>query len=212
MTGVQTCALPISLEQLERQQEEKDRLALKDGLLRYIELTSLIQTLSGKPYKDVIQKFPEAATAPVADVRRALGGLKELEKILKSEIASLKQQKLSHEAKMGQVLLEIGGVKLSVQKFESAEVQTLRTISDQVKREMGTGVVFLAATAENRLSFVVGITQDLVEKGLDASAIARKVAAIQNGKAGGRKDFAQGGGPETDWETVVNAVKSSLAL
>ncbi|HVE13442.1 MAG TPA: alanine--tRNA ligase-related protein, partial [Elusimicrobiota bacterium] len=199
-----------ALEQLERQQEDKDRQALKDGLQRYIELTSLIQTLSGKPYKDVIQKFPDAASAPITDVRRALGGLRELEKILKSEIGGLKEAKLAHEAKMGQVLLEVGGVKLSVQKFESAEAQTLRTISDQVKREMGTGVVFLGATAENRLSFVVSVTQDLVEKGVDASAIARQVAAIQKGKAGGRKDFAQGGGPDADWETVVNAVKGSL--
>jgi len=51
------------------------------------------------------------------------------------------------------------------------------------------------------------VTQDLVGKGLSAAEIARDVAAIQKGRAGGKADFAQGGGPDADWEDIVNRVK-----
>jgi alanyl-tRNA synthetase len=45
---------------------------------------------------------------------------------------------------------------------------------------------------------VVGLTQDLVEKGMDASSIIRQVAPVIGGSGGGRKDFAQAGGKNPD--------------
>ena len=101
-------------------------------------------------------------------------------------------------------------MKLSVQKFDQAEVATLRKVSDQVKREIGSGVVFLASIHNHKLSFIVSVTQDLVAKGSDASQIAKTIAEAQQGRGGGRKDFAQGGGPNADWEMLVTKVKDLL--
>lgn len=110
---------------------------------------------------------------------------------------------------MGQVVLQVGTVRLTAQKFSQAELQTLRSLSDQMRRESG-GVVFLGSAENNRLSFVVSVTQDLIGKGIDASRIAQEVAALQKGKAGGRADFAQGGGPDTDWQELLDKVKDVL--
>jgi len=201
-----------AFEQLQRIEEEKTRQALRDVIARYIEVTSKIQTVTGKPYRDVVRNVPDADTAPIADIRKSLGALKELEKILRAELDGHKQAKLSLQAKLGQVVLQVGDIRLSVQKFAQAEIQTLRTISDQVKRELGTGVVFLGTTEENKLSFVVNVTQDLVAKGVSAAEIAKEVASIQKGRAGGRPDFAQGGGPDADWEDIVNRVKEMVRV
>ncbi|MFA6093864.1 MAG: alanine--tRNA ligase [Elusimicrobiota bacterium] len=200
-----------ALEHLQRLEEERARRSLREALRVYIELTSTIQTVTGRPYRNVVQNVADADHSPIEDVRRSLSALKELEKTLKADLDGHKHAQLSQQAKLGQVVLQVGGIKLSVQKFAQAEVQTLRGISDQVKRELGTGVVFLGTSEDNKLSFVVTVTQDLVDKGIDASRIAREVALLQNGRGGGRKDFAQGGGPDTDWELVVNKVKELVA-
>ncbi|MFA6029197.1 MAG: alanine--tRNA ligase [Elusimicrobiota bacterium] len=201
-----------ALEHLQRIEEEKTRQGLRDAIQRYIEVTSKIQSVTGKPYRDVVKNIPDADTGPLEEVRKSLGALRELEKILRADLDSHKQSKLSQQAKMGQVVLQVGAVKLSVQKFAQAEIQTLRGIADQIKRELGTGVVLLATSEEHKLSFVLSVTQDLVDKGIDASKIAREIAVITKGRAGGRKDFAQGGGPDADWEEIVNKVKELVHL
>ncbi|MBI5243334.1 MAG: alanine--tRNA ligase [Elusimicrobia bacterium] len=196
-----------AFEHLQRIEEEKTRQALRDVIARYVELTSKIQSVTGRPYRQIVRNVADADAAAIEEVKKSLGALRELEKILRSELNSHKQAKLSQQAKMGQVLLQVGSIRLSVQKFAQAEIQTLRAISDQIKREMGSGVVLLGTTEENKLSFVVNVTQDLVGKGVSAAEIAREVALIQKGRSGGRADFAQGGGPDADWEDIVNRVK-----
>ncbi|MFH2202753.1 MAG: alanine--tRNA ligase [Elusimicrobiota bacterium] len=200
-----------ALDERERQEENLKREALKTALKDYIVITSKIQSVSGLPYRDVLRDLPDPETAPAAEIDKALALMEKLDKKHRRQLTDLKREKLMQQAQIGLMLLEVGGIKLSVQKFDSAELQTLRTISDQVKRELGTGVVFLGAANDHKLSFVVSVTQDLVGKGVDASKIAKAVAEAQKGKGGGRKDFAQGGGPDVDWEMLINTVKETLS-
>jgi alanyl-tRNA synthetase len=201
-----------ALELLRRQEEEALRRELADALRRCAELGKGIEALTGKPMNDRAGEAPDPAGAPIDEVRKALVSTRELERLFRSELDGIKRARLSTQARMGQVLLEVGPVRLAVQKFSDAQIQTLRSVSDQVKRTLGSGVVFLGAAEGGKLSFVVAVTQDLVGKGLDAGRIAREVAAVQQGRAGGRADFAQGGGPEADWETLVNKVKELVRL
>ena len=200
-----------AIENLRQAEESKLREQLTEAIKRYIIITSKIQSVSGKPFRDVVRGIPDPETAPIDEICRAVERMNELEKKLRAQLDGLKRESLFQQAKIGQVVLDVRWVKLSVQRFEQAEVQTLRSLADQVKRDMGTGIVFLGSEDEGRLSFVVGVTQDLVEKGFDASAIARAVAQAQNGNAGGRKDFAQGGGPDANWESLVNRVKELVS-
>jgi alanyl-tRNA synthetase len=200
-----------ALDERKKLEEEDLREALRQALKDYIVITSKIQSVTGMPYRDVLRDLPEPDTAPADELRSALEMMEKLQKKHERQLADAKREKLVQQSRMGQMLLEIGGIKLSVQKFDNAEIATLRTISDQIKRELGTGVVFLGALTDDKLSFVVSVTQDLVGKGVDASKIAKAVAEAQKGRGGGRKDFAQGGGPDTDWELLINQVKKTLS-
>ncbi|MBI3298214.1 MAG: alanine--tRNA ligase [Elusimicrobia bacterium] len=196
-----------ALEELARRAEAESRAALKEAIRRFIELTSKIQSVTGKPYKTVLANIPDADAAPIAEVRKNVAELKELEKSLEAQLAQIKRENLLQQAEHGRILLEVAGRKLAVQKFDAAEPQALRDISDKLKRELGSGVVFLGTYDANRLSYVVAVTQDLLGAGLHAGKIAQAVAAMQGGKAGGRPDFAQGGGPDYDWDELVTKVK-----
>jgi len=199
-----------ALEELKRQEETALREGLKHSILRFIEITSKIQSVTGKPYRNVLRDIPDPDAAPLDDIRRVMPDLWDLEKKLTAQLEHLKRERVIQQANLGRVLLEVGGLKLAVQKFDQLEVQTLRSLADTYKRELGTGVVFLASSDNKRLSFVVSVTQDLTSKGVDASALAKAVSDLLGGRAGGRKDFAQGGGSDHDWEELVLTVKSLL--
>ncbi|MBI3548488.1 MAG: alanine--tRNA ligase [Elusimicrobia bacterium] len=199
-----------ALEEHQRQVEEGQRTALRQSLITYLKITAEIMEITGKPHKSLPSKIADPDAAPIEEVRRSTEAMKELEKMLKSELGNLRQQSLSQQAQLGKVLMDVGRIKLCVQKFRQAEIATLRQVADQVKREMGTGVVFMGSSDDNKLSFVVSVTQDLVGKGLDASALAKTVAGRINGRAGGRADFAQGGGNDYDWNVLVQTVTDSL--
>jgi alanyl-tRNA synthetase len=71
------------------------------------------------------------------------------------------------------------------------EMKELRGLSDQVKKDLKSTLLFIYSRAEEKLSFIITHTGDVK---VDASALAKSVAGVINGSGGGRKDFAQGGG------------------
>jgi len=199
-----------ALEELKRREEESTRQALRDAIRNFIEITSKIQSVTGKPYRDVLAGLPDPDSDKPEEIAKVLPDLRDLEKKLRSQLEHLKREKVVKQAVLGQVVIEEQGLKLAVQKFDQIEPQTLRTLTDRYKRELGTGVVFLGSADNKRLSFVIGVTQDLVGKGVDAGRLAKAVAELQGGRAGGRKDFAQGGGPDHDWDALVSRVRENL--
>ena len=71
------------------------------------------------------------------------------------------------------------------------EMKELRGLSDEIKKDLKSSLLFIYSKAEDKFSFIITHTGDVK---VDASAIAKSVAAVVNGSGGGRKDFAQGGG------------------
>ena len=59
---------------------------------------------------------------------------------------------------------------------------------------------------ENKLTFYVGISSNLIKKGLKAKELVSKIAEVTGGRGGGRDDFAQAGGKD------INKLKEALAL
>jgi alanyl-tRNA synthetase len=106
--------------------------------------------------------------------------------------------------------VEVKGVKLLAQRVDSlgsspeAKSQ-MRNLVDELRGKLGSGVVVLgAATAEGKVSLIVGVTKDLTAK-LQAGKIVGALAAKVGGKGGGRPDLAEAGGSD------VGALDDALA-
>ena len=70
----------------------------------------------------------------------------------------------------------------------------LRSIVDQGKKEIKSGIVMACCTYEGKIGVAIGVTDELVDK-FDAVKLVKEAAEILGGKGGGgRKDFAQAGG------------------
>ena len=156
----------------------------------------------------------KAREVELVDAIKALGG-KPPEKVenikqLESQLGALKANKLAAQAEAGKKIVEVNGLKLCVQRLDGADPKSLRGLSDKIKAEVGSGLVFLAAPGAGKLSFVLAATADLAAKGVDAAKIAKAFAAANGGSAGGRADFAQGGAADADWDKTVESLTAHI--
>ena len=78
---------------------------------------------------------------------------------------------------------------------ENVLINELRPLIDKYKKIISDhGVIILCAKKNDKLSFLIGVTDQLTDK-IGADEIAKFASSISNGKGGGgRKDFAQSGG------------------
>lgn len=135
-------------------------------------------------------------TQPAELVRRAeqvQAQIKELEK----EVEQLKQQLAVREvADLLNQVSKVRDVKVLAARVAVPDAESLRNLGDLLKDKLGSGVVVLAATSQERVNFVAMVTRDLLGRGLHAGNIIREVAKAAGGGGGGRPDMAQAGGKD----------------
>ncbi len=91
----------------------------------------------------------------------------------------------------------IGDVKFLGRTVQGIEIKDLKSLADEGKKQLGSGVVALVATSEDgKASVVVGVTSDLTSR-FSAVDLVRVASEALGGKGGGGKpDMAQAGGPD----------------
>jgi len=91
---------------------------------------------------------------------------------------------------------EIGGIKTVLRVVEGVGAKDLKSLADDAKAKLGSGVVAFVAVADGKASIVVGVTDDLKDR-ISAVDLVRLGAEALGGKGGGgRPDMAQAGGPD----------------
>ncbi len=101
----------------------------------------------------------------------------------------------SSTANIGEKVKEVKGVKVLAHRVDNLERAQMRTLVDQLRDKIGSGVVVLGSALDGNVALIVGVTKDLtsrVQAGKVAGAVAQKVG----GKGGGRPDLAEAGGKD----------------
>jgi alanyl-tRNA synthetase len=88
---------------------------------------------------------------------------------------------------------EVSGVKVLAHRVDNLERQQMRTLVDQLRDKLGSGVVVLGSATNGNVALIVSVTKDLTSK-LQAGKIIGPVAQKVGGKGGGRPDMAEAGG------------------
>ncbi|MBP5181138.1 MAG: alanine--tRNA ligase, partial [Clostridiales bacterium] len=88
----------------------------------------------------------------------------------------------------------IAGLKVVISECDAEDAPALRDTADKIRDKIGSGVVFLASAAADKVLFTAMATKDAVEKGAHCGNIIREAAKICGGGGGGRPDMAQAGG------------------
>ena len=101
------------------------------------------------------------------------------------------------------------GTVLVVRNAEGAEPKELRNIADTIAQKYKQALIIVTCDKEGKRAFVVKTAGKLPNT--DAATVAKQIAADLNGRAGGRADFAQGGGEaKRPWQEFIDGLKGSL--
>jgi alanyl-tRNA synthetase len=110
-------------------------------------------------------------------------------------------------------LRSVGDVKLLARAVSGIELKDLRSLADEGKKQVGSGVVAIVGlSADGKAGIVVAVTDDLTKR-FNAVELVRKGAEVLGGKGGGgRPDMAQAGGPDgSQAEAALKAIEAALA-
>ena len=122
-----------------------------------------------------------------AEIKR-LG--RELDQVrMKSASASIGAANVADKVK------EVKGVKVLAHRMDNLERAQMRTLVDQLRDKIGSGVVVLGSASNGSVSLIVGVTKDLTGR-VQAGKVIGPVAQKVGGKGGGRPDLAEAGGKD----------------
>ena len=125
-------------------------------------------------------------------VEQTLDKSKQLEKELeqlKAKMASAAGASLLDKA------TEINGTKVLIAELTGVDPKGFRTMVDELKVKIGSGIVLLATAADGKVSLIAGVTKDLTDK-VHAGQLVGWAAEQLGGKGGGKPDLAQAGGTD----------------
>jgi alanyl-tRNA synthetase len=173
----------------------------KDHQLEHVVSAFVSPTLAQKTRKDGIpasetdsdgEKSFSPAEALKAELEKKDAEIKRLAREL--DQARMKSAS-SSTANIGDKVKEVKGVKVLAHRVDNLERAQMRTLVDQLRGKIGSGVVVLGSASDGDVALIVGVTKDLtsrVQAGKVVGAVAQKVG----GKGGGRPDLAEAGGKD----------------
>ncbi|MGH9485150.1 MAG: DHHA1 domain-containing protein, partial [Terriglobales bacterium] len=85
---------------------------------------------------------------------------------------------------------EVNGIKVVTSRVDGLERSQLRTLADELRHKLGSGVVALGGVQDEKFALIVAVTADLAPR-LNAGAILKAIPGI---KGGGRPELAEAGG------------------
>jgi alanyl-tRNA synthetase len=96
---------------------------------------------------------------------------------------------------IGERVKEVKGVKVLAHRVDNLERPQMRTLVDNLRNKLGSGVVALGSASDGNVALIVGVTKDVTAK-VPAGKVMQQLAQKVGGKGGGRPDLAEGGGTD----------------
>jgi alanyl-tRNA synthetase len=105
------------------------------------------------------------------------------------------KQASSSTANIGDKIKDVRGVKVLAHRVDNLERAQMRTLVDQLRDKVGSGVVVLGSATDGNVSLIVSVTKDLTSR-IQAGKVIGSIAQKVGGKGGGRPDLAEAGGKD----------------
>jgi alanyl-tRNA synthetase len=184
-----------------------------------------IEALTGNNARHAVNATIQTAKAAAAEMKTTLDDLPtrvaaliEERKKLERELSEARKKlamgggSSANGAAASSDVRTVGDVKLLARAVQGIEIKDLKSLADQGKKQIGSGVVALVATSEDgKASVVVGVTPDLTSR-FSAVDLVRKASEVLGGKGGGGKpDMAQAGGPDgAKADDALKAIEAAM--
>ena len=131
-----------------------------------------------------------AIKAPAAELPGRITQLQEDKKRLERQVAELQKRLVMATATQFE---DISGIRAILRNVGDVAAKELRPIATDLLRGLGSGIVALVSTAEQKTAIVVAVSEDQPQSAVDLVRAAAAAAGGQGG--GGNKAVAQAGAP-----------------
>jgi alanyl-tRNA synthetase len=182
-------------------------------------LEALTGRAARKAANDTVQAAQSVAAdllrVSVADMPARVTQLLDERKKLERDLAEAKKKLAmggGGKADAGEGMRAVGDVKLLARAVEGIDLKDLRSLADEGKKQLGSGIVAIVGrTEDGKAGIVVGVTADLTKR-FNAVELVRAGAEALGGKGGGgRPDMAQAGGPDgSKADAALKAIEAAL--
>ena len=178
-----------------------------EGSLRHFrkdhELENVVAALAGHAEAD----SPAAALKLELDKKDA-----EIKRLARELDQARMKSASSSVASTAEKIKEVKGIKVLAHRVDNLDRSQMRTLVDQLRDKVGSGVVVLGSATDGRVALIAGVTKDMTAR-VQAGKIIAQVAQKVGGKGGGRPDMAEAGGDKPEaldaaLNDVYNVVES----
>ncbi len=153
-------------------------------------------TLSQKTRKDGAPSAGEGSLSPAEALKAELEKKDAEIKRLARELDQARMKSASSTvASVTDQIKDVRGIKVLAHRVDNLERAQMRTLVDQLRDKLGSGVVVLGSATNGSVGLIVGVTKDLTSK-IQAGKVIGPVAQKVGGKGGGRPDLAEAGGKD----------------
>jgi alanyl-tRNA synthetase len=151
-------------------------------------------------------QFAGDHSSPAEALRSKISGQEEEIKKLRRELGEARMKSAgSSVASAASQAVVVEGIQVLAQRVDSLDRGQLRTLVDNLRNKLGSGVVVLGSAQEDgKVALIAGVTRDLTGR-LSAGKIIAPLAQKVGGSGGGRPDMAEAGGKD------ASALSAALA-
>lgn len=162
--------------------------------------------------EDKLRRIGQTLKSDFGSIETRIAQLLEEKKKLEADIFNLKKTFVSHKsADNKDKIEEVNGVKFVGKSLQNIQAKELKAFVDEIKENIGSGIIVLASENDGKASIVVGITNDLTDKYSAVDLVRLASAKVGGQGGGGRPDMAQAGGPDgSKIKEAVETVKSAI--
>jgi alanyl-tRNA synthetase len=186
--------------------------AIAAGVRRIEALTGAAAEAFVAGEEGILHQAAAALRTSPSELPGRIAGMVEDRRRLERELADLRRSLASAGPSPRAAEKRIGEIAFDTRVVDGVPGRELKSLADDLKRRIGSGVVAVVSRAEGKAALVVGVTPDLAHR-FDAVELVRLGAVALGGKGGGgRADMAQAGGPEVARaKEALDAVERAVA-
>ncbi len=160
-----------------------------NGAIEHFKAREEILNITARTLKSTLEKLPHRVISLLEDKKK-----------LENEVAELRRKLASPGMNRSEndENIKIGNITFLGKIIQDIPPRELKSFVDEFKKEVGSGIITVVASFDNKASLVVGVTEDLSQKYNAVTLVQHGVTALGGKGGGGRPDMAQAGGPNID--------------
>ncbi len=185
--------------------------AVASGVRRIEAMTGAAAAAWVNERERLLETAAAAAKTGVADLPARVAALVEDRRRLERELLEARKAAASGGGGGGAVDKIVSGVTFASRRVVGVPARELRGMAEMLMKQIGGGVIALAAADEGKASLVVAVSADLTARFSAVDLVRAGARAVGGQGGGGRADMAQAGGPDVDkLDDALAAIEAAL--